>query len=129
MPELDFAVLSIAATENDETFNLLGAGVEEVRVAQLPTVTLVYLTARWEWDDLAVGKDVTVGVTCRCVESGSLLYEKTFDTLVMADGGTRLPARLLTPLPLHLTNYGRHVVELSVLRRPLKQIEFVVKPR
>jgi hypothetical protein len=129
VPELDFAVLSIAATENNETFNLLGAGIEEVRVAQLPMVTLVYLTARWDWGAVPVGTDVTVGVTCRSTETGALLYENTLETSVSAENGVALPARLLMPLPLHLTSWGLHAVELSVLRRSLKRIEFVVKPQ
>lgn len=127
MPNLDFAILSVAATEDGETFNLLGAGVEEVRVAQLPTVTLVYLTARWEWDELPVGTQATVGVMCRCLETAAVLFEKTYEVSVQGVGAATLPARLLTPLPLSLTSYGRHVVELSVLRHPLKRLPFVVR--
>lgn len=126
MPNLDFAVLAVAATEDGETFNLLGAGIEEVRVAQLPSVALVYLAARWDWVAEDVESAATVGVACRCLEDGALLYENTFEARVGRSAGSFLPARLMVPLPLTLVQFGRHVVELTVRRQVLKDISFDV---
>lgn len=127
MPELDFALLAVAATENGEVFNLLSAGVEEIRVARLPTVSLMYVAARWGWDLSDAAS--TAGVSCRRVEDGALLYENTFEARVLLHEGVALPARLMTALPLNLERYGRHVVELTVRRQVLKTMNFAVVPQ
>lgn len=126
MAQLDFALLSVAATEDGETFNLLGAGVEEVRVQNLPAVTLIYLVARWNWDSVDVQTVLTAGVSCRSLETGAVLYENTFDAGVSARRGQSFPARLKTALPLTLETFGEHVVELTVQRRVLKRMKFAV---
>lgn len=130
MPSLDFAILAVAATEDGETFNLLGAGVEEIRVARLPIVSRLYLAARWEWETSDPGPLATAGVTCRCLEGDAVvLYENTFEARVRAQEGVVLPARLKTALPLKIDRYGRHIVELTVRRQVLKAIPFAVVPQ
>ena len=125
MPVLDFALMAVAATGDGETFNMLGAGVEYLRVRRLPAVSLTYLVARWEWDHGDANRSATVGVSCRCLENAELLHEATFPIRVR-EAGPNSVGHVLTPLPLNLRIFGLHVVELTVDGQLLKALPLTV---